>query len=180
MEPRTLILSSSMQPQSIATWQQSVVLLWQGKGEAIESYEATVSSPSITFQIPAVLRLHKAFSTHKSGVKFSRINVYTRDGFRCCYCNKRFATHDLNYDHVIPRSRGGKTTFANIVTSCKKDNLRKGSKTPAEAGMRMYFKPHTPKTLPLGQPLLLSLESVPDLWRPYLGLAPVEATMRAV
>jgi 5-methylcytosine-specific restriction endonuclease McrA len=179
MEPRTLILSSSMQPQSIATWQQSVVLLWQGKGEALESYEATVSSPSITFQIPAVLRLHKAFSTHKSGVKFSRINVYTRDGFRCCYDGKRYAAQDLTYDHVIARSRGGKTTFANVVSACKPCNSRKGSRTPAEAGMRMHFKPHTPKTLPLGQPLLLSLDRAPDLWLPYLGLMQAEVARRA-
>jgi len=168
MEPRTLILSSSMQPQSIATWQQSVVLLWQGKGEALESYEATVSSPSVTFQIPAVLRLHKAFSTHKSGVKFSRLNVYQRDGFRCCYCNKRFAAQDLTYDHVLPKSRGGKTNFVNIVSACHKDNLRKTNKTPGEAGMRMHFKPYVPKTIPLGRPFLLSLDRVPDLWRPYI------------
>lgn len=172
MEPRTLILSSSMQPQSIATWQQSVVLLWQGKADAIESYDATVSSPSVTLQIPAVMRLHKAFSTHRGGVKFSRINVYGRDGFRCCYDGKRYAPRDLTYDHVVPRARGGKTNFGNVVSACRACNSRKGSKTPAEAGMRMHFKPYTPKTLPLGQPFLMSLDTAPALWRPYLeGLA---------
>lgn len=174
MEPRTLILSSSMQPQSIATWQQSVVLLWQGKGIALESYDATVSSPSVTFQIPAVLQLRRSFETHKSGVKFSRINLYTRDRFRCCYCGEKFIAKGLNYDHVLPRDRGGKTTWMNIVSSCVACNGRKRNRTPAEAGMRMHFKPFKPKTLPLGQPMIVNLDTVPPLWVPYLNLAAKE------
>ena len=169
MEPRTLILNCAMNPHSIATWQQSVVLLYQRKAEVLESYEATVSSPSLTLQIPAVMRLRNAVATQKSAVRFSRINVYARDRFRCCYDGKRYAPRDLTYDHVIPRSRGGKTNFAGIVTACKACNARKGARTPAEAGMRMHFKPYTPKTIPLGQPLLMSLETAPDLWLPYLG-----------
>lgn len=175
-EPRTLILSSSMQPQSIATWQQSVVLLWQGKGVALESYDAVVSSPSISFQIPAVLQLRRSFETHRGGVKFSRTNIYQRDRFRCCYCNEKFQAKELNYDHVIPRDRGGKTTWMNIVSACFSCNGKKRNRTPAEAGMRMHFKPFKPKTLPLGQPLLMNIESAPALWLPYLGLAAREET----
>jgi 5-methylcytosine-specific restriction endonuclease McrA len=169
MEPQTLVLTPAMAPIRIACWEESVVLVWQGKADALELYEATVSSPSITLQIPAVVRLHKNVHMHKNGVKFSRINVLTRDGMRCCYCGEKKRPRDLDYDHVLPRSRGGKTTWGNIVTSCKPCNRRKGSKTPQEAGMKMHFKPYTPTTLLRHQPLLFLVGHVPAEWAPYLG-----------
>jgi len=106
---------------------------------------------------------------HKNGVKFSRINVLTRDGMRCCYCGERKRPRDLNYDHVLPRSRGGKTVWINIVTSCMPCNRRKGSKTPQEAGLKMHFKPYAPSSLTHHEPLLFLLEKAPPEWLPYLG-----------
>jgi 5-methylcytosine-specific restriction endonuclease McrA len=171
VEPRTLVLTPQMAPIRIATWEESVVLVWQGKADALELYEATVSSPSVTLQIPAVVRLHKSVHMHKNGVKFSRINVLSRDGLRCCYCGERKKARELNYDHVIPRSRGGKTTWQNIVTACLGCNRRKGNRTPQEAGMRMHFKPYVPTTLVRQQPLLFLIGDAPEQWGPYLGEA---------
>ena len=87
-----------MNPHSIAMWQQSVVLLYQRKADVLESDEATASSPSLTLQFPAVMRLRNAVATQKSAVRFSRINVYARDRFRCCYDGKRYAPRDRTYD----------------------------------------------------------------------------------
>jgi 5-methylcytosine-specific restriction endonuclease McrA len=171
MEPRTLVLTPQMAPIRIATWEESVVLVWQDKADALELYEATVSSPSVTLAIPAVVRLHKSVHMHKNGVKFSRVNVISRDSMRCCYCGERKKLRDLNYDHVLPRSRGGKTNFANIVTSCIFCNRRKGNRTPQEAGMRMHFKPYVPTTLVRQQPLLFLIGDAPEQWGPYLGEA---------
>jgi 5-methylcytosine-specific restriction endonuclease McrA len=169
MEARTLVLTPGMQPIRIAQWQESVVLAWQGKADVLEEYEATVSSPSVTLNIPAVVRLHKAVHLHKGGVKFSRLNVLSRDRMTCCYCNEKKRPRHLNYDHVLPRSRGGKTTWNNIVTSCMPCNRRKGNRTPQEAGMKMHFKPYVPTTLSGHQPLLFLVGAAPPQWLPYLG-----------
>jgi 5-methylcytosine-specific restriction endonuclease McrA len=168
MDPRTLILNAWMSPHSIATWQQAICLLVTGKVDVLEEYEAEVSSPSVTIRIPAVARLRKELSTHKKGVKFSRVNVLARDGFRCCYCGHKKSARELNYDHVLPRDKGGRTVWENIVTSCYGCNSRKGNRTPAQAGMRMHFQPYRPRALPMTQPLLVSVDTVPDVWRPYL------------
>jgi len=79
-------------------------------------------------------------------VKFTRKNIYKRDGNRCQYCGKKFKQEDLNLDHVIPVSRGGKDNWYNVVCSCVSCNLRKGNKTLAEAGMSLIRKPTRPST----------------------------------
>lgn len=156
-----------MSAHRIATWQEAVTLLFQDKIDVLEEYEATISSPSLTINIPAVARLKKEVSLFKKGVKFSRINVLVRDNFTCCYCARKKTIRELNYDHVTPRVQGGKTNFENIVTSCYPCNKRKGGRTPREAGMKMHFKPYKPKVLPMARPLV-SVSSIPDEWTPYL------------
>jgi len=168
MKLRTLILNAWMSPHSIATWQQAICLLVTSKIDVLEEYEAEVSSPSVTIRVPAVARLRKPMGLHKKGVKFSRLNVLTRDSFRCCYCGKRKGPRELNYDHVVPRCKGGKTVWENIVTSCYPCNTRKGQRAPKEAGMRMHFQPHRPRVLPMTQPMLVSMDAIPDAWKPYL------------
>lgn len=178
MELRTLVLNPFMQPHRIAGWQEAICLLVTEKIDVLEEYEATVSSPSVTIQMPAVVRLRRDISMFKKGVKFSRINVLTRDGFRCCYCGAKKADHELNYDHVVPRSQGGKKVWENIVTSCYRCNARKGNRSPAQAGLKMHFQPHRPKTLHM-RPLLVNVATVPDCWRPYLeGLDSIREATR--
>jgi 5-methylcytosine-specific restriction endonuclease McrA len=169
MSLRTLVLTPWMARHRIAGWQDGVVLAVTGKGEVLESYEAVCASPSVSLQIPAVVRLTKEIHATKRGVKFSRTNIYARDGHRCCYCGLRFHPRDLNYDHVIPRSRGGKTDWDNIVTSCKRCNVHKDNRTPAQAGMRMHFQPFRPRVLPMTSPVVIDIETAPAEWRLYLG-----------
>jgi 5-methylcytosine-specific restriction endonuclease McrA len=168
---RCLVLSSTMQPESTMRWDKAVVLAVLNKVDVLEEYDVSCNSPSKRFQIPAVIRLRRYVNKHKGGVKFSRNNVYARDGFKCCFCNKQFSPRHLNYDHVLPRVRGGKTVWENIVTSCYKCNGKKGNRTPQEAGMRMHFKPHRPSSLPDSTPLLLDMSRVPEIWLPYLTSA---------
>ena len=167
MIPTTLVLNPWMQPHRVANWQDAITLLVKGAIDVVEEYDETVSSPSTTFNIPAVVRLKKPVSAFKKGVKFSRINIFTRDGFACQYCGVRKAMKDLNYDHVVPRILGGKTVWENIVTSCYPCNARKGHKTLEQAGMHLIRKPVRPKTLPMTQPVL-GVRVIPDLWRPYI------------
>jgi 5-methylcytosine-specific restriction endonuclease McrA len=176
MELRTLVLSPWMQPQGIVGWQAAIVLVLDQKVDVIETYEATVSSAGnryegrapIVLEVPAVVRVRVPFKMHKGGVKWSRSNVYTRDKARCCYCGRRLPTKHLNYDHVKPRVQGGETTWENVVTSCVKCNLKKGGRTPEQAGMPMHYQPYKPHALPNARPVLLDADRIPEQWKPYL------------
>jgi 5-methylcytosine-specific restriction endonuclease McrA len=99
-------------------------------------------------QVPRVIRLLTYDRLPRTKVKFNRRNIFARDGNRCQYCGKRFPTGELSLDHVMPRSRGGGTDWENIVCACVRCNVRKGGRTPAEAGMRLTKVPIKPKTSP--------------------------------
>jgi 5-methylcytosine-specific restriction endonuclease McrA len=99
-------------------------------------------------QVPRVIRLLTYDRLPRTRIKFNRRNIFARDGNRCQYCGKRFPTGELSLDHVMPRSRGGGTDWENIVCACVRCNVRKGGRTPAEAGMRLTKPPVKPKTSP--------------------------------
>ena len=139
-----------------------------GKVEIIEEYDGFIRSTSIVVKVPAVVRLINAFRRVKKPVKFSRINIYARDGYKCQYCGaKPKKMTDLSYDHVLPKSRGGRTIWENITTCCFKCNSRKRNRTPEEANMRLRTKPERPKWVP-AVAIRISRVSVPDAWRDYL------------
>jgi 5-methylcytosine-specific restriction endonuclease McrA len=100
-------------------------------------------------QVPRVIRLLRYDRFPRNVVKFNRRNIFLRDENRCQYCGKKFSTHQLSLDHVVPRSRGGQTTWENIVCACLECNVRKGGRTPAEASMRLYQRPTKPKRSPV-------------------------------
>jgi 5-methylcytosine-specific restriction endonuclease McrA len=102
----------------------------------------------LTIAVPRVIRLVAFDRVPRREVKFNRRNIFARDGNRCQYCGKRFPTSDLSLDHVIPRSRGGRTGWNNIVCACMRCNVRKGGRTPREAGLRLVRKPVRPKACP--------------------------------
>lgn len=168
MSTHTLLLTPWMQPHRIVSWQTAVTLLFNEKIEVIEEYDEVVRSPSIAMRVPAVARLVRAVSHNKKGVKFSRINVLTRDKFTCQYCGQKLPMKLLNYDHVNPRNRGGRTVWENIVASCYGCNSRKANRTPEEAGMKLRRKPFRPATLPLTPPAIPT-ETMPEPWTHYMG-----------
>jgi 5-methylcytosine-specific restriction endonuclease McrA len=164
---RTLLLTPWMSPHRIISWERAVVLLVLGKVDVISAYEDEVRGPSHALPTPSIVRMKKGGPRNKPVVRFSRVNVFTRDGFRCQYCGERLPVRELNYDHVVPRSKGGKTTWENIVTSCYPCNLRKGSRTPEEAGMTLAKRPVVPKSLPVASGLRFTTRDVPETWAPY-------------
>jgi len=164
---RTLLLSQSYEPVKIISWQRAITLLSLGKVEVVEEFEGEVRSPSIIIKMPAVVRLLRAFQRHRKPVKFSRVNIYARDKYRCQYCGKRHRIEDLTYDHVIPRSKGGKTIWTNIVTCCWPCNKKKGDMLPEEAGMPLRAHPKQPRWVPAISVQIRS-RTVPDPWRDYL------------
>jgi len=99
-------------------------------------------------EVPRIIRLLTYDRLPRQKVKFNRRNIFARDGNRCQYCGRKFATSELSLDHVVPRSQGGRATWENIVCACVKCNVRKGGRTPREAGMRLYREPSEPRTSP--------------------------------
>jgi 5-methylcytosine-specific restriction endonuclease McrA len=171
---RTLLLTPWMAPHKIVSWERAVVLLVLDKIDVLEEYDEEIRSPSRTLRTPAVARLKKTGATRKHAVRFSRINVYTRDGFRCQYCGERKEMRELNYDHVVPRVRGGHTVWENIVTSCYACNDRKGSRTPEEAGMTLRRKPFKPSSLPVTPAFRVTRSEMPEVWLPYCSRLDIE------
>lgn len=178
MASHTLVLSPWMTPHRVSPWHQVMTELVNAKVEVLEEYDEVVYPfaashrvPGWTGRMPAVVRLVRAVSNFKKGVKFSRVNVFTRDGFSCQYCGAKKMMKDLNYDHVIPRNQGGQTVWENIVTSCYPCNDKKGGRTPEQAKMRLLKRPFKPKTLPMSQPVL-GIREIPSLWQPYLDAVP--------
>ena len=166
-DTRTLLLSQGYEPIKVISWQRAITLLTLGKVEVIEEYDHEIRAVSVVIKIPAVVRLLRAFRRHAKPVKFSRINIYARDGYRCQYCGAKCPISELTYDHVTPRAKGGRTTWDNIVTCCYPCNYAKGSRTPAEAKMSLKSAPVRPQWVP-AVTIRVSTRSVPDAWRDYL------------
>jgi len=118
-------------------------------GDAGDEHEDWIHAVNFRIQVPRVVRLLNYDRVPRNVVKFNRRNVFLRDENRCQYCSRKFGTHDLSLDHVLPRSRGGETNWENIVSACLRCNVRKGGRTPQEAGMRLFREPIQPKRSPV-------------------------------
>lgn len=114
-----------------------------------EPHDDWIRSVNFEIRVPRVIRLLVYDRIPKQVIRFNRRNIFARDNNRCQYCGKKFPTSELSLDHVVPRSRGGDTTWENIVCSCVKCNVKKGGRTPQEAHMHLIKQPIKPKRSPL-------------------------------
>ncbi len=149
-----------------------MVLLFQGKVDVIEEHDACVRTVRFTYKLPSVLKLRNFVRTFaQSYIRFSRENIYIRDGHKCQYCGEKFNPKSLTLDHVVPVVQGGEKTWENIVTACVPCNQKKGGRTPHQAAMKLLKKPTTPQWLPTVQ-VRFSFAEAPASWRSYLVLRP--------
>lgn len=162
---RTLLLTPWFFPIRVIPWEAAVKMKYEGTVDVVVEYSEEVSSPSITWKVPAVVRLRKLERNVSRGVKYSRLAVYQRDGFCCQYCGGKFAFRELTRDHVVPRAHGGRTTWENTTTSCGKCNVRKGSMTCDEAGMWPRNRPRRPASLGFTPPVLGA--EIPPEWEGF-------------
>lgn len=130
----------SYYPLSLWSWQDTIKAVFLDRVNTVALYDQAVSSPNFKLRLPSVVAL-KTFVKPSTHPAFTRFNVFLRDRFSCQYCGTR---DDLTFDHLIPRSRGGTTNWTNVVAACSPCNLRKGSKTPAEASMVLAHAPVQP------------------------------------
>lgn len=135
-------------PLSLWPWQDAIKAVFLDRVNVVSEYDTVVHSPSFEFRLPSVISLKKFAPTDRSPA-FTRFNVFLRDHFTCQYCAISQSANDLTFDHVVPRSRGGRTTWENVTTACSVCNLRKANKTPQEAGMALRRVPAKPKSYQL-------------------------------
>lgn len=131
--------------------------------------EDWINAVQFPLQVPRVIRLLRYDRVPRHVVKFNRRNIFLRDRNSCQYCNRKFSQSELSLDHVVPRSRGGLTTWENIVCACLKCNVRKGGRTPREAGMQLATRPRKPARSPLLAQTLISLKYAS--WKNFLDEA---------
>ena len=130
-------------PLSLWSWQDAVKAVFLDRVNIVSEYDRVVRSPRIAMPLPSVISL-KHYITASRRPAFTRFNVFLRDRFTCQYCGDRFPTQDLTFDHVIPRSRGGRTAWDNVVTACSSCNLRKGNRLPRRVTMHPLVRPDEP------------------------------------
>jgi len=164
---QVLLLNITYEPLRIINWKKAIIMLTLGKVEVLEQYNREIHSVSFSIRLPSVVRLLRFVKKPKTPVKFSRQNIYIRDNYKCQYCGRELPPDRLTWDHVIPKARGGKTEWGNIVTCCMECNRRKGGKIPSEASMKLIRKPRMPEWLPALK-ITLGLKVMPQSWRDYL------------
>ena len=135
-------------PLSVWGWQDAVKAAFLDRVTILSTYDRAIRSPSTAIRLPSVVAL-KRYRPLARRPAFTRFNVFLRDSFTCQYCVTPFPVENLTFDHLVPRSRGGRTTWENVLAACSACNLSKGDRLPQECGMRPRRKPRAPSAYDL-------------------------------
>ena len=166
----TLVLDMNWQPVSFCSWQDAVRMIWKGSAGVVKEDESgkVLHSPSFEIGMPRVIRVRNAWVKRKrEKVPFSRRNVLIRDERICQYCGREVSLSEFQLDHVIPRSRGGLSTWENLVTSCMRCNRRKANRLPSEAGMSLLNTPVEPSVNDVKFTFKLHIEKIRKEWKEW-------------
>ena len=180
-----LVLNRSYLPIHVTSARRAFTLIYQGTARALDGNyqtfdfscwsrlgvvdEDAVGTSQGRVRVPRVIVLQTFDRIPRRYVRFSRINVFARDAFTCQYCSTRLPRIDLNLDHVVPRSLGGKSTWENVVCCCVDCNRRKGGRTPMQAGLRLLRAPKKPRWTPFANFMWARIRY--EEWRPFLHIA---------
>ena len=164
---RTLVLNAAYEPIHLVSWQKAMCLVFTAKAEIVAEYDHMVRSVTHLFKLPSVVRLKRYVRTFKRtmNARCTRRNVLMRDRYKCQYCGISCSISTITIDHVMPRSRGGKTVWDNVVAACHPCNRRKADRTPMEAGLPLLKIPKRPTWVDL---LEESHRDLLDSWMPFL------------
>lgn len=135
-------------PLSLWSWQDAVKAVFLDRVNVLSEYEDRVHSPSFEMPLPSVIAL-KEYVPMNRRPAFTRFNVFLRDSFACQYCGSGFPSEDLTFDHVVPKCRGGRTRWDNVVTACAPCNLKKGHRMPSISGIYPLRRPEPPSNFEL-------------------------------
>jgi len=167
MQDPVLVLNATFEPINVTAVRRALVLLIKGVAQAEELNTSVVHSTSRTLRVPSVIRLLAYRHIPQQTRALSRKNILLRDHNTCQFCGRVFPASDLTLDHVLPRSRGGRSSWENLVACCYACNNRKGDRTPEEAGLRLTRRPR-PFTLHTSRQLMRLIGNKDEKWRKYL------------
>lgn len=161
---RVLVLNATYEAINVCSLRRAAVLILKEKAEILETGERVLRSESVTLPQPVVIRLVTFVRVPRNTTRrrITRRAVFARDSWTCQYCGTQ--AH-LTVDHIVPRSRGGKSIWENIVTSCASCNRRKGNRLPGSAGMRLRRKPKPPSPTVF---IRVAAPVIPLVWQQYL------------
>jgi 5-methylcytosine-specific restriction endonuclease McrA len=137
-----LVLNQNYEPLNVCNARRAFVLVDRGKAEILEHAEGVIRTTAAAFPLPSVIRLIYMIRRPRPQMRLTRREVFVRDRHTCQYCGKQ--TRDLTIDHVVPRHRGGRHTWENLVSACRSCNHRKAGQTPQEAHMDLLSVPRRP------------------------------------
>lgn len=147
---RVLLLNADWSPLSFVFPNRALNLMLSGRAEVIYAgekpslWDEVYESPSSSYALPATLRLVSRVNKRHTAMRFRKKVLFNRDDWQCQYCGVQLVRHEVTVDHVVPRSCGGVTSWRNCVVACLKCNLKKGSRTPVDAGMSLRRQPTEP------------------------------------
>jgi 5-methylcytosine-specific restriction endonuclease McrA len=167
MQEPVLVLNATYEPINVTAVRRAMVLMLKGVAQAEELHNAEVHSAAHAHQVPSVIRLLAYRHIPQQSRALSRKNILLRDRNTCQFCGRVFPSAELTLDHVLPRSRGGRSSWENLVACCYHCNNTKGDRTPEEAGLKLARKPR-PFTLHTSRQLMRLIGHRDDRWRKYL------------
>jgi len=167
MHTPVLVLNASYEPINVCAARRAIVLVLKGVAIMEEANGHSLHASRMCMRVPSVIRLIEYRRIPHQTRALSRKNILLRDRNTCQYCGAILASSDLTLDHVIPRSRGGKSTWENLVAACNECNRTKGSRLPHEAGMKLTREPR-PFSLHTSRHLMRMMGHSDDKWRKYL------------
>jgi 5-methylcytosine-specific restriction endonuclease McrA len=138
---KVLVLNSDYTPLNVTSVRKGFVLVIKGKAEVLKQDSQKLSSSVKEYVKPLIIRLLSYVRFKTRSVRLNRKRIYKRDNNQCVYCG---VEKNLTIDHIIPRSRGGKNSWINLVTCCSHCNLKKANKTPEESNMKMRYRVYEP------------------------------------
>jgi len=163
LNSQVLVLNQSFQPLSITNAKKAIILIFLGKAEIVEKNGEFIHSVNDRFPLPSIVRLKRYIHVPQKRVMLTRKNIIKRDNHQCQYCGKKSV--GLTIDHVIPRVRGGKDTWENLVCACVKCNNKKGNRTPEDVGLKLLKKPKKPNHIFF---IRYAVSVIDTRWKPYL------------
>ncbi len=172
----TLVISPRNQPIRAIRWEDAIKLRYEGLVDVLVEYDEEVKSPSVTWRMPAVVRLRKLDKKDIRKIRYKRDYVLERDGYgtpdglRCQYCRAPLKKKEATIDHVNPRARGGHSDYTNVVVACEGCNKAKGRKTCDEWGKFPIKTPKAPEKVVFPR-VMAPQESIPDEWVGYARIA---------
>ena len=185
---QVLVLNKHFVAITVTSWKKAIRLVYLDHADVVDEEYKTYSfkdwvelsqyikdhpagfihTCKFKIAIPEVISLKYYDKIRFEEPRLTRKNIYEHYEYKCCYCGKKFSVDKLNIDHVVPRSRGGKTEWTNIVTSCIECNLKKGNKLPQEAGMKLVIPPSKPQRRIKLALVLNSNIKIPSSWQKFI------------